>query len=222
MEYFPIIFALMAALIALVGNTWDENAHKPTKTGWVTLVVIVASTTFSLFDLHTKRADKNKINAIVVYEVNGALNALFDPIETLYMDIQGGNYKEDISAKDLLEPYSLSQMQRTCFLEHPKNITTLPDRGPWGDIFSSNITYGMSRLDAVLRIYGNYLSADLIEAVHGVRDNNFSGYMRFSDGHFLRTAEESTRDPKCFVLHSDGAFESYIKDLLALRRQLEK
>jgi hypothetical protein len=215
------MFALIGSLIALFCDTWNESTHRPTKPGWVAAVVIAASTTFSLFDLHAKRSDKDKIDAIVVYEVKGALNALFDPIETLYMDIHGGGYQKNISSKELLGSYSLAQMQSTCFLERPENITTLPDRGPWGDIFSSDISFGMSKLDAVLRVYGNHLSADLIQAIHRVRDNSFSGYMRFSDGHFLRTAQEISRDPKCLVLHPDGDFERYIRDLIALKRQLE-
>jgi len=223
MEYFPVAFTFVSALIALFGSTWNKDAQgfrKVTGVGWAAVVLIALSTYYSAFSVYVVKSDKATIQSIINNDISRALDELEDPFRTLYMDINGGIYLKNLELTDLLDKVSIAKMQRTCFLERPRHITTIPDTGPWGDMFAARIASGVARLDSVVSSYGSHISADVLEAIHRVREHNFSRYARFSEGYFAMGAEYTTREPKCLVGHVEGTFKSYIEGLIHLREAI--
>lgn len=225
MDYLPIILGFFSAIVALIGKTWDSSAagySKLTRTGWLTFLFILLTSGYSFLALHNKRIDRERVDAIVKHEILASLESLEDPVKTLYMDIQGGNYIEGLTMVKLLDPAIIEKMQSTCFFHTPKHINIMPNPGAWGDIFAAHIKAGMGRLDATVSNYAPHISADILVAIHDVTHHRFREYSKFTPGHFARLASEPSDIPRCFVTHSTGAFESYIGNLIKLRNSLEQ
>src|SRR5574340_859642 len=143
MEYIPILLAFAAALVAIVGNTWDKNAvglKKLTVPGRFTLALVVFSLIYSLGSVYQQRdqkqredLEKKKLGKIINTEISKSLDAIASAFRHLYMENNGGKYipEKDISLDLMLTEPMLEKAQHTCLELRPKTFYSIPDSGTW-------------------------------------------------------------------------------------------
>lgn len=64
MEYIPVLLSFLSGCVALIGNTWNPSGRgvgKLTKSGILTLVIIVFATAYLLATAHSSRVKKSEI-----------------------------------------------------------------------------------------------------------------------------------------------------------------
>ncbi|STR45176.1 hypothetical protein [Iodobacter fluviatilis] len=223
MEYIQVILAFAAAIVAIVGTTWDKTqtgARKLTTPGRFTLALVVFSLIYSGVSTYqqreqkqTEELDKKKIDKIVSTEIDRSLISLLEPFKSLYGEYKGIGYvpEKEITIEMMLDESALDAAQHTCLALRPKTFDTFPDSGTWNDIFRANISSGLNRVDRLVDRYGIKMNADMLDALHDLQANGyFSGYARPRVVHEGTIEKTKGSLPPCVIGQAIGSHKEYL------------
>ena len=225
-EYIPIMLAFLAALGAIVGNTWDKTqtgTNKLTSSGRYALALIVFSLIYSVASAYQQRdqkqaeeLEKKKLGKIVASEISKSLGDLLSPFVALYRENKGGAYipGKEITIGMMLDESALEAAQNTCLELRPKTFYTIPDSGTWSDIFRNDISSGITRIDKLVDRYGTKMNSDILDALHDLQANGyFSAYAR---PRMLRDSSTKSKKgdlPPCVIGQAIGSHKQYLNML---------
>lgn len=231
MEYIPIILAFSAALVAIVGNTWDKTqkgARKLTSSGRYALALVVFSLIYSGVSTYQQRdqkqaeeLEKKKIGKIVATEIDRSLASLLAPFKALYGENKDAGFtpEREITIEMMLDESALEAAQRTCLALRPNTFYTFPDSGTWNDIFRNDISSGLTRIDRLVDRYGMKMNADILDALHDLQANGyFSVYAK------PRVVRDSTSKkakgalPPCVIGQAIGSHKQYLNMLNRIKK----
>lgn len=222
MEYTPIIVGFASAVIAIIGNTWNNNAvglKKLTIPGRLTFALVVVALIFSLFSTYQQRnekqnqeSDKKILGTIINTEIMKSLGAITSPFRALYIENTGGNYipEKEITYDLMLSDLMIEKAQNTCLDLKPKTFSSVPDSSTWRDMFRSGITIGIDRLDRLIDRYGLSMNTEMLDAIHDLQVNGYlSGYAYTN---IRRKTSPASRDslPPCVIGQAIGSHKQYL------------
>lgn len=189
MDYIAASCALLAAIVGVVGNTWNRKSRgirQITRTGWVVLtcavvafVVVVVQTHSRKNELQAALQTKEKYAVQAYSDIGRALEAIdhaFSALYTAYLLEEG---KEEFITNSLDWPSALSWDQdRRGFLDYLSylDITDSPGFGvaaldgeSWAHFLSRKLTRARTGLETVLIAYGPYMTQGDVLAVDSLR-----------------------------------------------------
>ena len=65
-QYWPIILALIASLIAIRGDTWDSRKRRPTSVGFAVAILAMAGFIFAVVELRKNKAEEHIVTQSVL------------------------------------------------------------------------------------------------------------------------------------------------------------
>ncbi|WP_428071060.1 hypothetical protein [Chryseobacterium gambrini] len=185
MDYLAPILTFLAALVGIVGDTFDKRKKGLRKikiTGWI--VIIVATLGLFISTLETKskiqeiedtNITKTKLNTIALQQINQSLLYTEDVFNVLY-----AKYSYDYKIKQAKANWSDKN-----FISYLSNLNLLStntggfllEGESWGHFISRQLQRTNNRLTNTLAIYAPYLSRDEILAIEELRQCNLFQFL---------------------------------------------
>ena len=194
MDYALSLFAFLAAIVGIVGKTWDRG--RPTPIGWVALVSVLLAFLFSVAQHYNDRREAQKIKVLACLQVLRGTSGLIAPFAILVADVDLRKKAQGTGATPLskrIKQY-LSLKDTQLAVEGMKIFGDLPlllryteilkrlnlndytmvlnrNRGPrWRELFETTAIKGIRELDAVLSSYSSVMDSIEIQAIQQLRN----------------------------------------------------
>jgi len=214
LEVFGGFVAMLAAGIAIVGDTWDKKKHgwnRFTETGrWVVFVAIVGfsiSMTSSVF----KYLDYLERQRAAIAEINNAWVTLMEPFKLMLWQIDG---KQDVSSIEMI-----NRILENKYLDKINNTINFQGEAPhhygkWMNVICGSTSRGLDALRQSQTIYVGILDTNLIILTKDVVQSQAGKFMRILSPYDTVSYPDATK----IQLHTIANLKEMKMYLIALKK----
>jgi hypothetical protein len=235
-EYIPLVTAFAAALIGVVGNTWDATRsgfQRVRPTGWVALVVGVISLfagLYATYRAHDRESEAERkaarIRVVTVLRIQAALNHLIHPLQHTIVTYEGstswmyeGSDQFDMKLDRFRDSRFQANLEELRLDQKPPGASRPSDTWLWE--FRDMTADSLAEIDRQVLIFGRYLPDDVLTALENLRDDLYLWRVRK-----LEELSVSHQDPTKSASIGDAldgfALNEFLTSLLELNNTLRK
>lgn len=226
LSYIGHVITMIAAFVAVAGNTWDSNqrgAGKLTLTGRIAAFAILAGFIVSSVSTYKEERRKQEAHRVAAEEINTHWRALVYPFTLILWDIHGRSFDYgDSTLNKLLEDDTIQSVNTLNIRNEAPH-----HHGMWLDVISDSTKNGREGLDKASFKYNFILDQEVITAIHKVTSDYFVDVLISSEvygvpNHTFNT-NDSMDNPMPFGnLAAQEFYLEYMNDLGDLKKVIDK
>lgn len=224
LSYLGHVITMIAASVAVIGNTWDQTktgSKKLTLTGRFAVVAVLAGFTLSSISTYQEEQRKEEAHKVAAEEIDRHWRALIYPFTLILWEVHGRSF--DYSDATLLKLTEKSSLEKIKSL----NIRSQAPHhhGMWLKVISESTKSGREGLDRASFKYNFILNQKIITAIHKVTSDYYVDALISSDvygvpNHKFNTNDSMDNPMRFGNLAAEKFYLEYIEDLQKLKNEI--
>ncbi|HCG5579967.1 TPA: hypothetical protein NJ023_004639 [Vibrio parahaemolyticus] len=226
LSYLGHLITMIAAFIAVIGNTWDENqpgVRKLTLTGRIAVFVVIAGFTISSVSTYKEEQRKEEAHQVASEEINRHWRALVYPFTLILWEVHGRSfdYSDDTLSK-LLEVDTINKIKLLNIRDQAPHY-----HGMWLEVISESTKNGREGLERASFKYNFILDQKIITAIHKVTSDYYVDVLISSDvygepNHIFNNNDTMDVPMPFGNLAAEKFYLEYIRDLKNLKEEIDE
>ncbi len=226
LTYLGHLITMIAAGVAVIGNTWDDSqlgAKKVTLTGWLAILAILAGFVISSYSTYQVELRKQEANKIASEEIKRHWRALVYPFTLILWDIYGRSFDySDDTLERLKSNEAVDKIRSLNIREQAPHYS-----GMWLNVISDSTKNGRDGLDRASFKYNFILDQEIITAIHDVISDYYVDALVSSEvygvpNHIFNTNDSMENPMPLGNLAAEKFYIEYINDLQILKNIIDE